>query len=322
MIWLREVLAVPFGYLMSMLYLFTGNYLLSIVLLTIVVRLALLPFAVKQQKNTSKQVRLQPKIRKIQEKYKGDQRKISEETQALYNREGFSVTQGGCVPLLVQFPVMIGLFGVIYTPLSNVLRIAESTVTALKTAFVDFAAASNIKVIENSVEITMLEHFDSFVASSSSAVTSAVKMLSESDMTAIHGFIDNFKLFGIELFQVPDKAQFNSLWIFPILSGVTAMMSAAFLYFKQRQQNPEMAKNPTMGCMTFSSPLMSVIFGFMFPAGVGFYWIVSNVISFIQTVVLNFMYSPKKVIAQNMVEETISRRARENNVKKRVEIQK
>ncbi|HOD01991.1 MAG TPA: hypothetical protein PKN28_01510, partial [Clostridiales bacterium] len=73
---------------------------------------------------------------------------------------------------------------------------------------------------------------------------------------------------------------------------------------------------------TFSSPLMSVAFAFMFPAGVGFYWIVSNVISFVQTVALNYIYSPKKVIARNMVEETIMHRARENNIKKRVEMQK
>ena len=60
----------------------------------------------------------------------------------------------------------------------------------------------------------------------------------------------------------------------------------------------------------------------MFPAGVGVYWIISNILSFIQQVVLTNLYSPKKVIAQQMVDETVLRRSRENNVKRRVEIEK
>ncbi len=319
MVWLREVLAVPFGYIMGLLYMFTGDYLVSIVILTVAVKLAMLPVSIKQQKNTSRQVRLQPKIKKIRERYKGDQRRIGEETQALYNREGFSVTQGGCMPLLVQFPVMIGLFGVIYTPLSNVLRITNGTMTALIAAFREYAEVAGIKLQDHTIEITLLEHFGEFIKSSSESAVAAFKMLSEANLTAINRFIDGFQLFGIPLFEVPDAKSFSKLWLFPILAGVTSLMSAGFMYVKQKQQNPEMANNPSMGCMTFSSPLMSVAFAFMFPAGVGFYWIISNIIAFIQTVTLSLLYSPKKVIARNMVEETVVRRARENNVKKRIE---
>ena len=110
---LRNILAIPFGYALSFLYLLTGNYILSIVCLTVVVRACMLPVSIKQQKNSAKQVRLQPKISKIRQKYQGNQQKIGEETQALYQREGFSVTQGGCMPLLIQFPIMIGLYGLI-----------------------------------------------------------------------------------------------------------------------------------------------------------------------------------------------------------------
>ena len=74
--------------------------------------------------------------------------------------------------------------------------------------------------------------------------------------------------------------------------------------------------------MTFMSPVMSLWFTFMFPAGVGVYWIISSVISFIQQVALAYLYNPKKVIAQQMVDETVLRRSRENNVKRRVEIEK
>jgi YidC/Oxa1 family membrane protein insertase len=83
-----------------------------------------------------------------------------------------------------------------------------------------------------------------------------------------------------------------------------------------------MAKNPTMGCMTFMSPMMSLWFTFMFPAGVGFYWIISNILSFIQQVILTNVYSPKKVLAQQMVDETVVRRSKENNTKMRIDIEK
>ena len=83
-----------------------------------------------------------------------------------------------------------------------------------------------------------------------------------------------------------------------------------------------MAKNPAMGCMTFMSPAMSLMFTFMFPTGVGVYWIISNIFSFFQQIFTSFVYSPKKVIAQQMVDETVLRRSKENTTKLRVENEK
>ncbi len=323
--WMRDIFAVPFGYVMALLYMMTGNYVFSIIILTVVVRLLILPFSVKQQKNSSKQVRLQPKVRKIQEKFKGDQMKINEETQALYRREGFSMMQGGCLPLAVQFPVMIGLFSIIYTPLTNVLRISKATVDALTAAYQTYATSAGIELSKTQLsrlQITILENFNTFIADKSEAVVSAVKLLSETEIANIQTFIDKYQVFGIRLFEIPNYKEPSILWLIPILAGITSALSAVFMYFKQKQQNPAMGKNPAMGCMMFYGPLMSLVFAFAFPVGAGFYWIVSNIISFIQQVALSYAYAPKKVIAQSMVEETVIRRARENNVKKRVDIQK
>ncbi len=322
---MQNLFAVPFGYVMALLYMLTGNYVLSIIILTVVVRLMILPFAIKQQKNSSRQIRLQPKVKKIQEKYKGDQMKINQETQELYRREGFSMMQGGCLPMAVQFPVMIGLFSVIYTPLTNVLRIPKMTVDALTDAYKAYAPGAGIEIsksLSNRLQIILLENFDTFIADKSEVVVGAVKRLTEADITAIQTFIDKYQIFGIKLFEIPNYKEFNILWLIPILAGITSALSAVFMFIKQRQQNPAMGKNPMMGCMTFYGPLMSLVFAFAFPVGAGFYWIVSNLISFIQQVALTYAFSPKKVIAQNMVEETVTRRARENNVKKRVQIQK
>ena len=75
-----------------------------------------------------------------------------------------------------------------------------------------------------------------------------------------------------------------------------------------------MAKNPSMGCMTFMSPVMSVVFTFMFPAGVGVYWIMSSLFTLLQTLLLNYTQSPQKVIAESMIDETVERRSRDASI--------
>ena len=312
---MRDFLAVPFGWVLSGFYALTDNYVLSILLITILVRLLLLPTSISQQKNSAKQVRLNTKINKIKQKYAGNQQKIQEETQALYQREGFGAANMGCSSLLIQMIVMIGLYGVIYAPLTKVLNFSADKVEKIREFMGIVVETGKNNNTSRMMEINVLNKFTEFK-------DSLGQILSQEDIDALANLKENFNFMGIDLTQTPNAKEFNALWLIPILAGLTALASSVFMYFKQRKQNPEMAKNPSMGCMTFMSPVMSLWFTFMFPAGVGVYWIISNIISFIQQVVLTGLYSPKKVIAQQMVDETVTRRSRENNVKRRVENEK
>ena len=307
---------MPFGWVLSLFYNITGSYLISILVLTVIIRLLLLPVSISQQKNSAKQVRLNTKVNKIKQKYAGNQQKIQEETQALYQREGFGVSNMGCAPLAVQLIVMIGLYEVIYTPLSSVLRFSNELVAKLQ-GVMNIVVSNSGKGNNTSrmLEINILNGVTEFKEQIS-------EVLSGKELNALLTLKEQFNFMGLDLTQTPNAKEFNLYWLIPLLSFATAMLSAVFMYIKQKQQNPEMAKNPSMGCMTFMSPLMSLAFTFMFPAGVGVYWIISNVLSFIQQVVLTRVYSPKKVIAQQMVDETVLRRSKENNTKKRVEIEK
>ena len=312
---MRDILAVPFGWVLSAFYGLTDNYVLSIVLLTILVRLLLLPTSIKQQKNSAKQTRLNAKVNKIRQKYAGNQQKIQEETQALYQREGFGMGNMGCSSLAIQMIVMIGLYGVIYTPITKVLNFSTATVEKIR----DFMGIA-VETGKNSntsrmFELNILNKFTEYK-------DSLGEILSESEIAELANLKENFMFMGMDLTQTPSPKEFNVLWLIPILACLAALASSIFMYTRQRKQNPEMAKNPSMGCMTFMSPVMSLWFTFMFPAGVGVYWIISSVISFIQQVALAYLYNPKKVIAQQMVDETVLRRSRENNVKRRVEIEK
>ena len=279
-------------------------------MLTLIVRLCLLPTSIKQQKNSAKQVRLNAKVNKIKQKYAGNQQKIQEETQALYQREGFGASSMGCSSLLIQLLVMMGLYGVIYTPLTSVLNFSKQTVTGLKEA---------LDLVKNKStgreELDILNLFEK----NSDKITDIVN---SDQLAQLRELKKEFNIFGLDLTQKPDSGDPSILWIIPILACLTALASSLFMFFRQKKQNPEMAKNPTMGCMTFMSPVMSLMFTFMFPAGVGVYWIISNVFSFIQQVVLTSLYSPKKVIAEQMVDETVVRRSKENMTKRRVELEK
>lgn len=283
-------------------------------LLTLVVRAALLPSAIKQQKGTASQLRMQAKVNKIREQYKGNQQKINEETQALYQKEGFNPMSSGCLPLLIQMPIIIGLFGVSYTPLSQVLRINADVVAKLKDALVtlpeyleSIGGAENIARNSRQIEIGILKFFDKLV-----------EMVPEVGAYAdqIHSFRESFTFFGINLYDKAEFNNFNIIWLIPILSGLTALLLSIYTTLKQRKTNPEMAKNPTAGCMMLMSPAMSVYFAFILPAGVGVYWIMSNIISFVQTLLLNYTHNPKKMMAQVMIDETVQKRSKEENIKK------
>lgn len=313
---IRDVFAIPFGWLLSAFYNLTDSYILAIVLLTVLIRCALLPTSISQQKNTAKQTRLNTKVNKIKQKYAGNQQKIQEETQALYQREGFGAANMGCMPLMIQMIVMIGLYGVIYTPLSSVLRFGDDTIEKIKTAM-NIVVETTGKNANNArmVELQILGKVEEFAE-----VLSGV--IDAEQVTELLDFKERFTVFGLDLSLTPNPKEPGIIWLIPILAFVTAMASSLYMYARQRKQNPTMAKNPTMGCMTFMSPMMSLWFTFMFPAGVGFYWIISNILSFIQQVILTNVYSPRKVLAQQMVDETVVRRSKENNTKMRIDIEK
>ena len=303
-----ETLGIPFGFVIAIFYAVTGNYLLSILFLTIIVRICLLPASIKQQKGMAMQQRLQPKVRRIKEKYGNDQQKIQQETQALYQQEGFSSMGGGCLPMLIQFPIMIGLYQVNYHPFSMVLRIPTAVVTALKDAVVPFLTETEAKSTFR-LELFALQHWNEIDKSAIAGITAE-------HIDKIETFIQKFTFFGLDRAQVPDFKHFSVYWAIPIVSGIVALASSIYSLVRQRKTNPEMSKNPTMGCTMLMMPAMQVYFAFLFPISVGLYIIMSSLISFVQMIVLNHLYSPKKVLARTMIDETIYRRSKEENTKK------
>lgn len=307
-----EILGIPFGFVISLFYAMTDNYLLSIVCLMIIVKLCLLPSSVKQQKAQAKQARLKPKLRRIQKKYEGNQQKIQEETQNLYSREGFSAMGGGCMPMIIQLIVMTGLFQVNYHPFSMVLNIRGDVLSSIKEAVMPLLTETEAKGASFRIELYALQHW--------SDIRNSVAGLTPEMISKVDLFLQRFTVFGLDLSHTPNFRVFDVYWAIPIITGVLSLAMSVYSLLRQKKLNPEMSKNPTMGCMMLFTPAMQIYFAFLFPTVVGIYVIMSTVVSFAQMVVLNITHSPQKVLAKLMVEETVERRSKEANIKKIAEM--
>lgn len=109
-------IAVPLGYLLTFIYKLVGNYGISLIILTVLVKLLLYPLYFKQIKSTASMSSLQPKMKAIQEKYKNDKEKMNEEMAKLSKNENFN-PMGGCLPTLIQLPILWGLFTLLRNPI-------------------------------------------------------------------------------------------------------------------------------------------------------------------------------------------------------------
>ena len=112
-----RLLATPLGYLLTFLYDLVGNYGIAVLIITIIVKACLYPVYAKQMKSSMKMSKLQPKIQELQQKYGNDRETYSEKVQELYKSEGASM-YGGCLPMIIQMFVIMGLFALFRNPMT------------------------------------------------------------------------------------------------------------------------------------------------------------------------------------------------------------
>ena len=115
------IIAKPMGLLLDLLYGFIGNYGLSIIIFTVFVKLCLYPLYIKQTKSTAMMSEMQPKIKAIQNKYANDQEMMNIKMQELYKEEKFN-PMGGCLPMLIQMPIIMGLFALLGNPMRYITK--------------------------------------------------------------------------------------------------------------------------------------------------------------------------------------------------------
>lgn len=144
------------GWIMKMCYSISfNNYILTLFIFALVMQIILFPFGIKQQKSTVKRASLRPKEEEIMRRYRGrndreTQQKMQMEIQEMYKAEGYSPT-AGCLPLLIQFPIIISLFGVVRAPLTYTTDLNSTKVGENGYNLNDFYQQA-YKVIDNQIE--------------------------------------------------------------------------------------------------------------------------------------------------------------------------
>lgn len=267
-----DFIAVPFGYIMRLIYEVIGSYGLSIIAFSLLAKLVLLPLSVKTKKSMMDIQRIQPKLNELQKKYGKDQQKYAEEMQKLYAEEGVNPL-GSCLPTLLTFPIMIGLYYVISKPLTYFMGLTAAEITSL--ADILGVATQNAYTMEIEVAGLLFNNFDK------------VAHVSPNLMQV------NFDFLGMNLAATPSFKAFNLLWIIPVLSGLTAFLQS---YVTQKLQGVSTEQAGNMKMMLYTMPLMSVYFGFILPAGLGVYWIANNIFMTIQEIILSRVMKPKETL--------------------------
>lgn len=272
-----------------------GYYVLGLFVFAILVELLLLYFGIRQQKNSIKQARLSPKERAIRKKYAGrnDQvsmRKMQEEIQRLYQEEGFN-PMGGCLPLLIQMPIVIALYNIVIDPLRYVLGKPAGLSAALTTFASTSRAAGGLglamgnsgrgtiellsKLNETPNGFAQLRNFSYF----SNAAECA------DQLTGVA--MPNFRMFGMDMGLVPTA----KLWPLILVPIFTFVFYFASMKLNRKFMYQPAAQDPQMGCsnnmMDITMPLMSVYIAFITPAAVGVYWIFKCIVTTLKQFILH-----------------------------------
>lgn len=282
---LTDILLIPMGFIIRICYSITGNYALALLLFAIIMQLILLPLGIKQQKNSIKQARLRPKELAIRKKYAGRndavaKRKVNEEILALYQEEQFNPASG-CLPLLLQLPIIFALFAVVKNPLTYICRFSTSTIAALK-AFVKSAGVTpTVGYEEINIISYIKEH--SITNIPSIPTLSASDIAGMPDLTVFNGAID--------LSAAPSsKSIFSWIMLIPVLTFVAMFVSQTITKKITYRPDTDQSTQASMKIMEWMMPLMSVYFAYIVPAAIGLYWIYRNILALIQQVALAKIY--------------------------------
>ncbi len=270
-----ELISWPFAKLLW-LFNFTGSYAIALLFFAIVVKLIMLPLSIKQQKTQIKGAKLRPKMAAIEKKYAGrtDQKTLQKKQQELMDlqrEEGYSPLSG-CLPMLIQLPIIIILYNIIQNPLTNILGFEDAFINTTIHPFIPAeATASQLK--------TLAAIFDPANAAS-------VAQIAPDTLASLRSI--NMNLFGLNMGTVPTIASFYVL--IPILTALSSYASMK-ISRKLMGQNPALqAQTPETRTsnviMDLMMPLMSLYFAFQLPAMLGLYWIYQSILGVIQQFIL------------------------------------
>ena len=304
-------IATVLGYVMDILFRFTSsfgvfNVGLCIILFTIVMKTLMIPLTIKQQKTTKLMSVMNPEIQAIQKKYKGksDQESMQRqnvEIQAVYEKYGTSMT-GGCLPLLIQMPILLAVYRVIYNIPAYVpsVRVYFDNVVTPLMGQADYA--QKLQEITN-IATACGGKLDKFDFTNANRLVDMLYKFSTSQWGELQALfpaisdvigqnaavVERMNTFlGLNMAEAPGWVP-SFAWIIPVLAAVSQWFSTKLMSGNQPSTSAD-AENPmaqSMKTMTTTMPLFSAFICITMPAGLGIYWIATSVVTIIQQLIVN-----------------------------------
>ncbi len=308
-----DIINVPLGFIIKICYQLTQNYAVALLLFAVVLQILLLPFAIKQQKNSVRQAMLRPKEMAIRKKYAGrndqaTQQKLNNEIMELYQRENYN-PMGGCLPLLIQMPILFALYNVVVNPLKYICGFSAEVVTSIQAKVYELMSAAQTAGFETFAADRAVRQIDLITKMRELGLSNFVdgngEVISEEilpNFTAFNGTMD--------LSMIPSFENFNALLLIPLLTLIVTLGSTFITRKFTYNPNQNTKNDASMNIMLFSMPLLSVYITFTIAAAIGLYWIYRNILGVIQQIILS-----KLIPIPHFTEEDYKAAEREANLK-------
>ena len=301
---------VPFAWIMQQCMKLLNNYALALIAYSLITKLIILPFSMKQQKNSLGMVRLKPYQDALAKKYGNNRERYSMELQKLYQREGYN-PMSSCLPMLLQFPLILLIYAIVRHPITYVYY-GELFTANTEQRVLDLANTIGF----NNFPEKLASVFEKIASGETPLKTISNYELQIYDKAQDLVHIPGDKLFGlIDLSGTPSQQFWSWMLLIPIIAGLTSLLLAVLSQkMSPLQQSADPSTQGSSKMMNYMMPIMSLIFCYTLNCALGWYWIISNVIGIAQLFLLNKIYDPKKVLAE--VNEKIEREKSEKKQKR------
>ncbi len=310
------------GWVLAWIYNIVPNYGIAIILLTLAIRLLLLPLGIKQIKSMQHMQALQPKLKELQKKYKNNKQKQQEEQMKLYKEAGVNPL-GGCLPMLLTLPFLFAMYAVIRPP-----TLTPSQDPLHKTAFVvannhlpqDSALFQNVLTHQNTDFLFM--NLQCNLVGAGTQVPIKYKDPADGQVKQLPGQGNPTQptpapILGKDGTALPFPAETQGALdcghkrfpdMIPYILLLAVMVGSTFFQTWQMQRaSPKDSQSSQQQAITRVMPLMFAFFGLQFPAGLVLYWTVSNGLQVAQQTYL--------LRAGHIGPEALERRMAEQNAK-------
>ena len=284
-----DFIAEPFGVIMSFLYEYLAfeNYGVAIILFTLFVRILLFPLTLKQQKSMLKTQALQPELEALRRSCGNDSQLLMQEQQKLYAKYDVN-PMSGCLPMLIQLPILLAIYNIIRGPLVHIAGLSSEVIAKLGELAGYAENAANYQIEINSKFL-----------SDATLVQQAVEggIIESGDVFVNMTFLKIFNL-GVSPWTCISNQDWSllPLILIPILTLATQYLMQRITQPRKKDKKNEDPSMKSMNLMLKLMPLMTFYFAFITPAGLGFYWAIGNILSLLQTVLINKVFIKKKEV--------------------------